>query len=199
MRVRPPGAMTSVVARTDAPRLPVLGFPMIFLPSSCEHCQTIALISCAARVTGRESCASCGGPMSVLPVAAYPEGDVLLFNELLALSGDANIVGPEAEQLAVAIESARSTFDENEALSVAAFRLPGLGPLTPLLVASPRRARQALSMLDTILRALGKTQRPSGIVCRPAAQAGVMAETGRADWQEVGPRSRTWRDDGRGG
>ncbi|HEX2874716.1 MAG TPA: hypothetical protein VHP33_25870 [Polyangiaceae bacterium] len=137
--------------------------------------------------------------MSVLPVAAYPEGDVLLFNELLALSRGAHIVGAEAEQLATAIESARSSCDENEALTVASFRLPGLRPLAPLLAASPGRARQAVSMLGTILRTLGKAQLASGIVSSAPAPRGVRGEAGSADWQEVGPLSRTWRDDGRRG
>lgn len=172
---------------------------MIFLPSSCDRCQAIALISCADRVSGRESCASCGGPLSVLPVAAYPEGDVLLFNELLALSGAADIVGAEAEELATAIENARARGNENDALSVAASRLPGLGPLAPLLAASLGRTRLALSMLDTILRALGKARRPSGIVRRPPVEEAVAAEARSADWQDVAPLARTWRDDGRGG
>jgi hypothetical protein len=104
------------------------------------------------------------------------------------------IAGVEAEQLAIAAESARSTFDEQEALRVIAFRVPTLAPLAPLLLASPGRPRQALSMLDTILRALAK-KRPSGIVGGPRRTVG---DEGAAGWKEVGPLSRTWRNTRRG-
>jgi hypothetical protein len=170
---------------------------MIFLPSSCERCRSLQLISSADRVSGQALCCACGGPVTVLPVAGYPEGDVLLFNELLTLMEGSGITGVAAEQLATAAESARSSFDEPEALRVVAFRVPALAPLLPLLVASPGRPRQALSMLDTILRALAK-KRPSGIVPRPSGTLAAESSAGAAGWKEVGPLSRTWRDTRRG-
>lgn len=140
----------------------------------------------------------CGGALTTLPVAAYPEGDVLLFNELLTLCEGAGIAGLEAEQLAGTLQSARAV-SEREALSVATFGLPGLLPLAPLLAANPGRLRQALSMLDTILRAVSKAQRASGIVRRPLPSASPTTIEAATEWQSVGALSRTWRDDGRGG
>lgn len=176
-----------------------LGSAMIFLPSSCDSCRTIGLISYVDRISGQGSCASCGGTVTVLPAAAYPEGDVLLFNELLTLSEGSGVFGLEAEQLATAIESARSSFDEPEALRVAGFHLAGLGTLAPLLGAIPGRARQALSMLDTILRALAKAERPSRSVRRSAAIANLKIGNETAHWQDVAPLSRTWRQNSRSG
>jgi hypothetical protein len=167
---------------------------MIFQPSSCERCRSVQLISSADRISGHAVCCSCGGPVTILPVAGYFEGDVHLFNELLTLMESSGIAGGEAEQLAVAAESVRSTFDEQEALRVIAFRVPALAPLAPLLLASPGRPRQALSMLDTILRALAK-KRESGIMGGPRRTQG---DEGAAGWKEVGPLSRTWRERRRG-
>jgi hypothetical protein len=170
---------------------------MIFQPSSCDRCRSVQLISSSDRISDHAVCCSCGGPVTILPVAGYFEGDVQLFNELLTLMESSGLAGAEAEQLAVAAESARSTFDEQEALKVVAFRVPALAPLAPLLLASPGRPRQALSMLDTILRALAK-KRQSGIVGGPRRTLGDEARDATTGWKEVGPLSRTWRDTRRG-
>jgi hypothetical protein len=170
---------------------------MVFLPSSCERCQSLQLISSTDRIIGHAVCCSCGGPVTILPGPGYPEGDVLLFNELLTLMEGSGIVGGEAEQLAIAAENARSTFDEQEALRVVAFRVSSFRPLAPLLLASPGRPRQALSMLDTILRSLAKKRR-SGIIGGPRRTLGPASTEAAVGWKEVGPLSRTWRDNRRG-
>jgi len=163
---------------------------MIFYPGVCDRCRSIELISSEDRISSHAVCCSCGGPVTILVVDGYPEGDVLLFNELLMLVEGSGIVGVEAEQLAMDAEGARLCFDEQEALRAVAFRVPALAPLAPLLVASPGRPRQALSMLDTILRALAKKRRPSGIVRAPR---GSDSDREAGDGQEVGPRRQTWR------
>jgi hypothetical protein len=135
--------------------------------------------------------------VTILSGPGYPEGDVLLFNELLALMEGSGIAGVEAEQLAMTADDARSTFDEQEALRVVAFRVPAFRPLAPLLIASSRRPRQALSMLDTILRALAK-KRNSGIIGGPRRTLGSASAEASAGWKDLGPLSRTWRDTRRG-
>jgi hypothetical protein len=170
---------------------------MMFLPSSCERCRSLELISSEDRIVGHAVCCSCGGLVTFLPGPGYPEGDVLLFNELLALMEGSGIVGIEAEQLAMAAENAQSVFDEQEALRVVAFRVSAFRPLAPLLLASPGRPRQALSMLDTILRALAK-KRQSGIIGGPRRTLGSASTEPSAGWNDVGPLSRAWRDSRRG-
>lgn len=161
---------------------------MLFLPSTCDHCPTIALVSCADRLRGHDWCAECGGTLTFLPVPAYPQSDVLLFNELMALSKASGLAGVAAEQLAKDVERARTSCNEQEALNVAALRLPELWPLVPLLVASPGSARQALSMLDAILRSLSRGANVS------RQRRARSAEQAPADWQVVGAHSRMWRD-----
>lgn len=168
---------------------------MIFLPSSCERCGNIALISTADCMAERARCGSCAGPVTILRGPAYPEGDVLLFNELVALIEVSGLVGVFAEQLAFALETARFVFDEQEALRLLALRVPGFGPLAPLLNANVERARQALSMSDTILRALAKDRR-SGVHGGPDASVEPIGTPGTGDWQQVEPRARAWRNDG---
>jgi hypothetical protein len=170
---------------------------MIFLPSSCDRCGSLQLMSSEDRIVGHAVCCSCGGPVTILPGPGYPEGDVLLFNELLTLMEASGIVGVEAEQLAMDAESARSAFDEHEALRVVAFRVSAFRPLVPLLLASSGRPRQALVMLDAILRALAK-KRHSGIIGGPRRTLGSANAEAAAGWKEVGPLSRTWRDSRRG-
>jgi|GEM_PF-1960023 len=167
---------------------------MIFHPSLCDRCRSIELISSEDRISSHPVCCSCGGPVTVLPVDGYPEGDVLLFNELLTQLEGSGIVGAEAEQLALSVEGARLCFDEAEALRVVAFRVPALSPLVPLLIASPGRPRHALSMLDTILRALARKRRASGIVRAPRSALGSESNEDADGWQEVGPLPQTWRD-----
>jgi hypothetical protein len=163
---------------------------MIYLPGACERCRSIALIASSDSLDGRALCGYCGGIVNIFGGTAYPEGDVLLFNELLTRLEASFIAGLEAEQLANAIDSARSTFDEPRALGLMTSRVPTLEPLEPLLAVSMERTRQALSMLETILRALAR-QRRSGIVSsrpteaqRPAGSAGNQ---GAMPWKEEEP------------
>lgn len=125
---------------------------MIFLPGSCERCFAIALISSAECVGGKALCGSCGGLVLIVPGCAYPEGDVPLFDELCALVMSSPLAGPEAGQIALALEEAALTSGDEEALSLVAFWIPAFAGVRPLLSANPLRARQACSMLHTLLQ-----------------------------------------------
>jgi hypothetical protein len=163
---------------------------MIFLPGGCERCPNIALISSTDCIGGQTLCGSCGGLVSIVPGPAYSEGDVLLFNELLGLVESVGLVGIEAQELAMAIEDARSSLDEQKALGLVSAQMPALAPLAPLLAASRGRARQALSMLDTILRARSTERKHSGILPGPTRARAATPSTGTARREEGEPLAR---------
>jgi hypothetical protein len=124
---------------------------MIFLPGSCARCSNISLISSADCIDGKALCGACGAVVCVVPGAAYVEGEVPLFNQLCDVVQSAALASQRAEQLAVALAEAATSFGEQEAISVLTFWLPSIEPLKPMLTASASRSRLALSMLDTIL------------------------------------------------
>jgi hypothetical protein len=167
---------------------------MIFLPGSCERCRYIALISNHDCVSAQALCGACGGVVNILPGPAYPEGDVPLFEALLALVEASGIAGVEAAQAAMAIEDARSSFDEQSALRAISERLPALEPLGPLLAASPSRARQALSMLEVILRALSNERRSGAGLRGLRRTVGRAMDEGAREWQVDEPPPQAWGD-----
>lgn len=96
--------------------------------------------------------------MSVIAGCAYPEGDASLFAELSLVVQTSRLSPPECRQLALAIADATTNRSEEEAFQLATVWLPALAPVRALLAANPSRARQAFSMVDTILWERSKTR-----------------------------------------
>jgi hypothetical protein len=122
----------------------------------------MALVTGEDCIDGKALCGSCGGILSVLPGCAYTEGDVCLFDELCSIVRRSAIDSVDATQLALDLSEVMSSRSEQDALTLARLRLPELSPISAILKINAVRARQALTMLSTILWERGRA-RDSGV------------------------------------
>ena len=112
---------------------------------------------------GITACQECGGPARVLPGESYAESDAVLFAELAATVGDAGITPAQAEMLAAELEP-RGLLAPGRCLRRLVQVLPSLGALEPLVLNEAGALRKAEGMLATLLYAMARGRRRSGII-----------------------------------
>jgi hypothetical protein len=153
---------------------------MSYLPASCERCPSIALVHADECVDGRAPCGSCGGIVSVLPGCAFPERDLALFTSLCEVVCSSTLSQVDAQRLAAAISDSAISGMQQQALNNLAHSIPPLRPLQEILNEHPLQRRRAISMLETILRGLGR-RRDSGVLSTERLHADQDGSRSAAD------------------
>jgi len=121
--------------------------------------------------SGAIACPDCGGVAHALPGESYAEGDVSLFDDLVAMLRESDITPSNAALLAQELEG-RSYTDPGRSLRRLEQLLPSLGILELLVAHRPASMRKAEGILSLLLHALADGRSQSGFM--PAASATIQ-------------------------
>jgi hypothetical protein len=125
---------------------------MRYLPARCDACCVVNLISEQACQYGETTCRDCGASASVIPGCAYASDDVPLFLELRSLVQQAELSTVEAGELALLMDSLSGGSDDQRVFCNLIEHVPALAPALLVLTSHPSRARQALTLLTTLIQ-----------------------------------------------
>jgi hypothetical protein len=125
---------------------------MRYLPARCDACCVVNLISEQACQHGETSCLDCGASASVIPGCAYSAEDLALFLQLRDVVEQAELSTVEAGELALIIDSLSGCSDDHRVFSNLMEHVPALAPALLVLTSHPSRARQALTLLSTMIQ-----------------------------------------------
>jgi len=125
---------------------------MRYLPARCDACCVVNLVSEQSCQSGETSCLDCGASANVVPGCAYSGNDFPLFLELRRLVQQAELSRVEAGELVLIMDSLSGSADDHQVFANLMEHVPALAPALLVLTSHPTRARQALTLLTTLLQ-----------------------------------------------